>query len=75
MTKGYSKILIYDFIIPETGCSFFQAALDINMMACHASMERSKAQWTALLDQAGLEVSKFWMPPGDGRGIVEAVLK
>ncbi|KAL9617310.1 MAG: hypothetical protein Q9160_007890 [Pyrenula sp. 1 TL-2023] len=75
MTKGYSKILICDMVLPETGCSFFQAALDITMMALHAGMERSKSQWTALLDQAGLKVVKFWMPPGEGRGIVEAVLK
>lgn len=75
MTKGYSKLLINDMILPDTDCSFLQASYDITMMAIHTGMERSRSQWTALLDEAGFEVVRFWVPPGNAEEIVEAVLK
>jgi hypothetical protein len=75
MTKGYSKLFINDIILPDVNCSLFQAGFDINMVAMHAGIERSRAQWTTLLEKAGFEVLRFWLPPGDGEGIVEAVLR
>lgn len=75
MTPGYSKLLINDYILPDTNCSLFSAGFDLEMMAMHAAMERTQGQWVQLLEQGGFEVVKFWMPPGDGEEIVEAVLK
>lgn len=75
MTKGYSKLFINDIILLDTNCLLFQAGFDINMMAMYAGVERSRDQWSVLLDKAGFEVLQFWPPPGDGEGIVEAVLK
>lgn len=75
MTKGYSKLFINDIILPDTNCSLLQAGFDINMMAIHAGIERSRDQWSMLLAKAGFEVLQFWLPPGDGEGIVEAALK
>jgi hypothetical protein len=49
MTKGYSKLFINDIILPDVNCSLFQAGFDINMMAMHAGIERSRNQWTTLL--------------------------
>ena len=76
MEPGYSKIFLYEFILPDTGCSLLQAGFDIQMMGMHAGMERTRAQWTRLLEGEGFSVVDFWMAPGrDGEGIVEAELK
>ena len=76
MKPGYSKVFINDIILPDVGCSQLQAYFDIQMMAMHAGMERTRSQWTDLLEKEGFEVIKFWLPPGeDGEGIVEAQLK
>ena len=76
LEPGYSKIFVYDFILPETGCSLVQAGFDIEMMGMHAGMERTRGQWTRLVEAAGLRIMKFWMPPGgEGEGIVEIELK
>jgi len=74
MKKGYSKILLNEFILPDQGSPLFPAGMDLNMMAMHAGQERTENQWRNLLRKAGLEVTKFWYPPGDGEGIVEAEL-
>lgn len=75
MTKGYSKLLIEEFILPDKDCPPLAAVWDVQMMAILSSMERTRDHWRELLAKAGLEVKEFWMPPGDGQGIVEAMLK
>ena len=76
MEPGYSKILLSEVILPDTGCSLLQAGLDIQMMGMHAGMERTRAQWKRLLEGEGFRIVKFWMAPGgDGQGVVEAELK
>lgn len=76
MEPGYSKIILYESILPDGGCSLLQAGMDIYMMGMHAGMERTRTQWTRLLDGEGFRIVKFWMPPGgEGEGIVEAELK
>ena len=76
MEPGYSKILLSEVILPDTGCSLLQAGLDIQMMGMHAGMERTRAQWKRLLEEEGFRIVKFWMAPGgDGQGVVEAELK
>ena len=73
MTPGYSKILICDLILPDVGVTQREAALDWGMLTLHSGMERSKKQWMELAEQAGLTVERFWMPPGEGDGIVQLV--
>lgn len=38
-------------------------------------MERNEAQFTELLDAAGLKVVKFWTVGPEVEGLVEAILK
>ncbi|KAI9700890.1 MAG: hypothetical protein M1820_006651 [Bogoriella megaspora] len=73
MIPGYSRLLICDLILPDTGVSQREAALDWGMLTLHSGMQRSKRQWTQLVEEAGLTVVKFWTPPGEGDGIVECV--
>ncbi|RYP75811.1 hypothetical protein DL770_007328 [Monosporascus sp. CRB-9-2] len=74
MTKGYSKLLLNEFILPDQGCPLFLSGFDLQMMTMHAAQERTKSQWEALLSKAGLKVNKFWVPENGGEGIVEAEL-
>jgi hypothetical protein len=64
-------------IIPDTGASPFHAMLDLTMIFFNSGMERTGKQWTALLDKAGFEGVKVWVPEGDhdADGIVEAMIK
>lgn len=74
MAPGYSKLVIHDMILPEIGVSLFQAELDIAMMAFDCGAERTRSQWRALLEKAGLHIVEFWESPDDsGDGIIEAV--
>jgi len=75
MKKGHSKLLIFEFVLPEKNTPLYPALLDINMMALLNGMERNRAQWTALLDAAGLEVVKFWTAGDDTEALIEAQLK
>ncbi|QSZ28599.1 hypothetical protein DSL72_003098 [Monilinia vaccinii-corymbosi] len=74
MERGYSKIFLYEFILPDTGCSLLQAGYDIHMMGMHAGMERTRSQWTSLLENEGFKV-KFWIAPdAENEGIIEIEL-
>lgn len=76
MKPGHSRVLLNEIVIPEMACPAFFAAADITMMACLAGMQRSKAQWTSLVESAGLTVTNVWTSPDDGdvEGVIEATL-
>ncbi|PLB55726.1 S-adenosyl-L-methionine-dependent methyltransferase [Aspergillus steynii IBT 23096] len=75
MTPGYSRLLIHEMLVLERGASRFQAQLDMTMMAFNGGMERTREQWRALLERAGLTVVGFWDPVDEGGdGIVEAMV-
>jgi hypothetical protein len=71
----YSKLLIFDFVLPETGASLFPSLLDIQMLALFSGMERTKTQLAELLANVGLEIIKFWSVREDVEGLIEAVKK
>ena len=76
MKPGYSKLLLNEFILPSKNVPLYPALLDINMMALLNGMERTKKQWTSLLDSAGFKIVKFYDDPsGENEGIVEAEMK
>lgn len=74
MKRGYSKLLLNEFILPERECPLFLSGFDLQMMTMHAGKERTESQWLALLSRAGLKVKKFWVPSSGGEGIIEAEL-
>lgn len=74
LTKGYSRILLHEIVIPATGASIRQAASDMTMMMCLSSGERTEAQWRALVDQAGLMISKIYSTPESSESIIEIQL-
>jgi hypothetical protein len=74
MIRGYSYLVIHDFILPDTGCGLLQAEWDLMMMVLMSSMERTETQWKTLLDSAGLSIEGMYSPPGDGQGIIVVTL-
>lgn len=70
MKRGYSTLVVEDFILPVKDTSLLPAMWDMQMMALLSAMERTEKQWKVLFEQAGLEVEGFYQPPGDGTGII-----
>lgn len=74
MIKGYSYLVINDFILPDTECGLLQSQWDLMMMVLTSSMERTEGQWRTLLGAVGLSIEGMYSPPGDGQGIIVATL-
>ena len=76
MEPGYSKILLNEYVLPDTNCSSYMAAGDINMMAVAAGRERSRREWVELLDSVTLKKTRFWDSPDDedDEGVIEVML-
>ena len=72
MTEGYSKLFIYDIVIPATGASISQTTMDVQMMSLLSSAERTKSQWENLLMGAGFRIIKFWPDPQQYEMLIEA---
>lgn len=75
MKKGYSKILIHENIVPDTGASWQITSLDWIMMALGACSERTEAQWRKLLGSVGLKVAGIWTKAAAAGSLIEAVLE
>ena len=66
MKKGYSQVVIEDFILPLTGASLLPTLFDMQMIAFLAAMERTEKQWQALLDKADWSLKAFTCHPTTG---------
>jgi hypothetical protein len=75
MKKGYSYLVINDFILPDEGCALLPTQWDLMMMCFLAAFERTESQWKGLLAAAGLKLEGLHQPPGDGQGIIVATLE
>lgn len=70
-----SRLLINEFVLPNTETSQLQASLDIMMMALVSGLERTEMQWRALLESIGLEVVKIWSVVPEAEAVIETRLK
>lgn len=71
MEKSYSKLLIHESLVTATKPLARVSVSDITMMACLASAERSEAEWTRLIEDAGLRLVKIWRPVQSVESIIE----
>lgn len=55
-----SRILVDEMILPESGTPWRAAQQDMIMGACIAARERTRDEWLALFDRAGLRVERMW---------------
>ena len=75
MEKNYSILLIYDYVVPETGAPIRAATMDLQMMCLFAGLERTKRQWQAILDASGLDFVQLWYSDTRFESVIEAKLK
>ncbi|KAF7879941.1 uncharacterized protein EAF02_007578 [Botrytis sinoallii] len=62
MKPNYSKLIIHEMIVPESGASTYHALLDLTMMAFNGGIERTGKEWRELLVKSGFEVMGTWVP-------------
>ncbi|KAL4788957.1 O-methyltransferase-domain-containing protein [Aspergillus venezuelensis] len=72
MTKGYSKLIVYDIVLPAMGASISQTTMDVNMMTLLSGAERTQDAWERLLIHAGFRIINFWPDPQEYEMIIEA---
>ena len=75
MDKQYSRILIDDYVIPNTGASVRGASMDILMLLFASGIERTQHQWERLLNSVGLEIVRIWQPKIGEESVIEAKVK
>ncbi|OAK96355.1 S-adenosyl-L-methionine-dependent methyltransferase [Phaeosphaeriaceae sp. SRC1lsM3a] len=71
ISPGYSKLLIHQLILPDFGANEMQARYDLVLMTHNSGMERSRTQWSKLLEDAGFINVKFF-GHFDHNGFIEA---
>lgn len=74
MEPGYSKLLINENVIPDTGAHWQATALDLVMMADFASQERTERQWSRLIEGAGMKINKIWTVVASAESLIECEL-
>jgi hypothetical protein len=72
MTPGYSRILLDEIIVPDTGAHWFDTSVDLLMMEVHSAQERREREWHALVGKVhGLHLRKIWKLEGSFNKIVD----
>jgi O-methyltransferase domain/Dimerisation domain len=66
------RVLIVDMIVPETESASFSKLLDLNMMVMTGGRERTKAEFSALLNAADYRLTRI-IPTMAPQSIIEAV--
>ena len=75
MKSGYSKLIISEFILPETKAGLFPSSLDIQMLSLSGGMERTEKQWQSLLNSVGLEIEQIWTFEDGSESVIQAVVQ
>lgn len=74
MTPGYSKLLLYEMVIPDRGAQGNSTGLDIIMMSLFAACERTTHGWKSPLEGAGFKIVKVWPTEPASESLIEAEL-
>lgn len=76
MKKGYSKLILWDFMLPDKAAPPTLTGLDWEMMTFYAGSERSESQWRTLLEhpEVGLKVTQIWSYSEFDQSVIEAEL-
>ena len=74
LTRGYSKLLINETVIPAQGAHWLSTALDMVMMVNFSACERTEENWRALLASAGFKIVKIWTREPGTESLIEAEL-
>ncbi|KAJ5787090.1 hypothetical protein N7457_002080 [Penicillium paradoxum] len=74
MSPGYSKLLINENVIPDTGAHWQATSLDMIMMVDLAAKERTEKQWYQVIEPVGLKITKIWTPSDSAESLIECEL-
>ena len=75
MTRGYSKILLNENVVPKRNAFWETTGLDLVMMITFSSYERTEEQWYELLQSVGLRIIKIWTYEKGSESLIEAELE
>ena len=75
MKPGFSKTIINEMMLPDTGITLTEAQIDITMMCAHTAAERTEGQWRQTIDSAGLMIEKVWAKMQEDESILVLVPK
>jgi hypothetical protein len=71
MKRGYSKLLMYEVVLPAKGTTSLMTTLDLQLMNCVGGLERTEQHWKDLLGEAGFSINSISRYPG----VVESAIK
>ncbi|KAH8689898.1 putative O-methyltransferase [Talaromyces proteolyticus] len=73
MRKGYSKLLLHEVVLDPNDPKEIGNSADIVMMMA-SGMERTAAQWTALLESTGFKINRIYNKELAAESVIEAEL-
>lgn len=74
MERGYSKILINDFVVPDRGAHWAQTCLDWQLMTSLGARHRTVAEHKAVIEGAGLRMVQIFSHPQSSDSLIEVEL-
>lgn len=74
MRRGYSKLLIYEIVMPSQGATSLMTTLDLQLMNCTSGFERTEENWSNLLGEVGLKIVGISRHPRAVESVIEAEL-
>ncbi|KAK8087567.1 catechol O-methyltransferase [Apiospora hydei] len=74
MKPGYSRLLVNECVIPDRGADWQATALDVMIMIEFSAKERTLADWTRLLEPAGLRIMNVWSGGDGAESLIECEL-
>ncbi|KAL6703085.1 hypothetical protein ACN47E_010222 [Coniothyrium glycines] len=74
MKKGYSKILVNDFVVPNQGAHWAQTCLDWELMASLGARHRTEEEHRKMFENAGLKITGIWRHPQSLDSLIELEL-
>jgi hypothetical protein len=74
MKKGYSKVLINEYVVPRTDAYWITTALDILMMTIFSSGQRTEENWKNLFEQVGMKITQIFTYEKGTESLIEAEL-
>ena len=74
MKKGYFKVILWDYVLPDEGVPPALSCLDWEIMTFHAARERSESERRQLLEdpEIGLTVNGIWSYSQFDQSVIEA---
>lgn len=74
MKKGYSKLLLYEVVMPSKGATTMACTMDMSLMSMNSGMERTEAHWKQMLESVGLKIVRIARHKRAVESVIEAEL-